>query len=326
MCQKYGAGTLLRSDILFQNRPGTPVLRFIMNIKHLAMCSIACAFLCAPIMATENTMTVHRDLQYGDAPGAAHRLDLYLPQNTATKTHPLILWIHGGAWESGDKASCPITQATRHGFAIASINYRLSREAPFPAQIHDCKGAIRWLKTHAEQYKLNRDQFALWGESAGGHLAALAGTSAASDTLEGNVGGNLNTSSNVQAVIDWFGPTDLRQLWNDIKGTGRYNPRDNPLTRLFGGTVDEKTKLVDSANPIAYINDKTPPFFIVHGDQDDVVPLSQSQMFFAALQKAGVKSELIIIPGARHGGGEFLNDRMQEKYLAFLRASLKMEK
>ena len=186
------------------------------------------------------------------------------------------------------------------GYAVASINYRLSHEAIFPAQIHDCKGAVRWLRAHAGEYGLDPARVGAWGDSAGGHLVALLGTSGDVAELEGTVGGNGEQSSRVQAVCDWFGPTDMLQIGgfpSDID----HNGPDSPEARLFGGPIHEKRDLVTQANPITYIRADAPPFLIVHGDRDPIVPLHQSELLADALRAAGVPVRLITVAGAGHG-------------------------
>lgn len=290
--------------------------------------SMLCLTVSAPLYADPAPVpipggTVLRNLPYGDAKESANRLDLYLPQNAGDKPLPLIVWIHGGGWEAGDKSNCPAAEGIRYGYVVASLNYRFSRQAIFPAQIHDCKGAIRWLRANAKKYHIDTQHIAAWGDSAGGHLAALLGTTGGDATLEGNVGGNLDQSSRVQAVIDWYGPTDLVRLWTDAIETGRFSVQDNPLTRLLGGPVTQKRELAISASPVHYVTKDTAPFLIMHGDRDDLVPLSQSQQLLDVLKKTGVAAELIAIPGAGHGGSAFFSEKCKTRLLAFLDQTLK---
>ncbi|MEZ6034982.1 MAG: alpha/beta hydrolase [Planctomycetaceae bacterium] len=150
---------------------------------------------------------IERDLVYAEVDGQQLTLDLYLPEGQ--KRAPLVVWIHGGGWRGGTKHNPPLREITKDGFALASISYRFTNKAIFPAQIHDCKGAVRWLRTNADRFGYNPDWIAVAGSSAGGHLALLMGTSGGVTALEGNVGGNLDRSSAVQAVIDYFGPSDF---------------------------------------------------------------------------------------------------------------------
>lgn len=242
---------------------------------------------------------VERDLEYVPGGQERHRLDLYLPP--AQGPRPVILWVHGGAWRSGDKENprglVPLLKA---GFAVASINYRLSQHAIFPAQIQDCKAAVRWLRAHADRYGLDTERFGAWGASAGGHLVALMGTA---DVRAFEVGHHLDQSSRVQAVCVWFGPTDFSKMDEQAgeRGPLRHNDPQSPESRLLGGPVPQHLDRVRQANPITYVTAQTPPMLIMHGDQDFTVPLGQSQLLDQALRAAGVPVTLDIIAGGNHG-------------------------
>ncbi len=165
---------------------------------------------------------VLRDLQYVEGGHERNRLDLYLPEKAEGRL-PLVVWIHGGAWWAGSKDGCPAVPLTAKGYAVASINYRLSQHAVFPAQIEDCKAAIRWLRANAAKYHLDADHIGVWGASAGGHLVAMLGTTGNVKELEGK-GGNLDQSSRVQCVVDWFGPSDLARWAAATTTQARRNP------------------------------------------------------------------------------------------------------
>jgi acetyl esterase/lipase len=247
---------------------------------------------------------VERDLKYGDAPGVSNLLDIYLPKN-AKGALPLIVWIHGGGWQAGDKAGCPAVGMVTRGYVTASINYRFSQQAVFPAQIEDCKGAIRWLRAHAAEYHIDPSHVGVFGASAGGHLVALLGTSGAAKEIEGTVGGNLDQSSRVQAVCDWFGPTDMSRFFEHAGDDNIFKPAPDksPITKLFGGPAAEHKDLVAKANPITFVSKDSAPFLIMHGDKDTLVPLAQSQILADALQAAGVECHLEVLAGAGHGNG-----------------------
>jgi acetyl esterase/lipase len=240
---------------------------------------------------------VYRDLAYVKDGHQRQKLDLYLPEK-AEGPLPLIVWIHGGGWQAGSKDRCPAVPFVAKGYAVASINYRLSQHAKFPAQIEDCKAAIRWLRANARKYHLDPDHVGVWGASAGGHLVALLGTSGGAKELEGKEG-NLDQSSRVQAVVDWFGPTDLTKMG------GGHNRPNSAEARLLGGPVQENKEKAAVANPITYVSKDSAPFLIVHGDEDKTVPYSQSEMLAEALKKAGVEVTLVPIKGAGHGGPAF---------------------
>jgi len=247
---------------------------------------------------------VLRDLEYARVGEKRLHLDLYLPEQSESP-RPVVVWVHGGAWSGGDKSSTQAVGLVRHGYATASISYRLSGEAVFPAQIHDCKAAIRWLRAHAKEYKLDPDHIGVWGSSAGGHLVALLGTSGNVRELEGNVGGNLEYSSRVQAVCDWYGPSDLLTI-GDAPSDLRHNAPDSPEAKLIGGAIHQHRDAARRASPTTYVTGDAPPFLIMHGDQDMVVPISQSETLYEVLRKAGVEVTYLPQKGAAHGGPEFV--------------------
>lgn len=260
-------------------------------------------------------VAVHRDLAYVKDGHERHRLDLYLPKKL-DKPAPVIVWIHGGAWLGGDKAGGPAIPFAAKGFAVASINYRFSSQATFPAQIEDCKAAIRWLRAHAKEYNLDADAIGVWGASAGGHLAALVGTAGDVKEFEG-AGGNLDRSSRVQAVVDYFGPADLAKMG------GTHDSPKSPESRLIGGPVQENKDKAAKASPITYVSKDDPPFLIVHGEVDKAVPHSQSVMLDEALKKVGVESTLISFPDAGHGGAQFNSEETLGRIETFFRKHLR---
>lgn len=243
-------------------------------------------------------MERHLDLEYACVGDRSLCLDLYLP-DVEPRPLPVIVYIHGGAWREGSKAHPRALRFLSEGYAVASIGYRLSREAIFPAQIHDCKAAVRWLRANAEAYGLARDRVAAWGESAGAHLASLLGTSAGVAELEGELG-HLEQSSSVSAVCSWFGPSDLLRM-NDVEGVMDHDAPDSPESQLVGAPIQSRPDLVARANPITYVTDGAPPFLLMHGSADRVVIANQSERLHAALAAAGASSTLILLGGLGHG-------------------------
>jgi acetyl esterase/lipase len=242
---------------------------------------------------------VYRDLPYVSGGHEREKLDLYLPK-TKEKT-PLIIRIHGGAWLMGSKEMEGPGDYPSEGYAVASINYRLSQHAVFPAQIQDCKAAVRYLRANAQKYNLDPNRFGVWGPSAGGHLAALLGTTG--DINEFDVGENLSVSSRVQAVADFFGPTDFLQMEEHRLPNGmHHNTPDSPESKLIGGNIADNPEKVAKANPITYITKDDPPFLIIHGDKDPLVPHHQSELLETALKKAGVPVLFYTVKGGGHGG------------------------
>jgi len=264
---------------------------------------------------------VYRDLPYVPEGHERQKLDLYLPPES--ENLPLIIWIHGGAFRMGSKEGLefdppPLDFLTR-GYALASINYRLSQHARFPAQIEDCKAAVRWLRAQADPFKLDPNRFAAWGPSAGGHLAAMLGTTG--HTTAFDVGENLDLPSRVQAVVDYFGPTDFLQMDAQRLPDGMlHDAPDSPESQLVGGPIQENQDKVARANPITYVTSAAPPFLIVHGDQDPLVPYGQSLLLVEALRKAGAEVIFYTVAGAGHGG--FTDPQVPELTREFLASRL----
>jgi len=246
---------------------------------------------------------VLKDLAYVEAGHERQKLDLYLPPTRSR--WPLVVSIHGGAFRMGSKDGEPAQTAgalVARGFAVAAINYRLSQHAIFPAQIEDCKAAVRWLRASAPRYGYDPERVASFGGSAGGHLAAMLGT--AGDVRAFEVGANPGVSSRVQAVVDFFGPTDFLQMDAHRPGPQAmvHDTPDSPESQLVGGPIRDNPDKVARANPITYVTKDDPPFLIVHGDADLLVPHHQSVLLEAALRKAGVSVRFVTIPGGPHGG------------------------
>lgn len=260
----------------------------------------------------------------------AQKLDIYLPKGSGP--YPVILVIHGGAWLVGDKDEGEIDMmlhALARGYAVVSMNYRLSPEAIFPAQIQDVKAAIRFIRAHAGEYGFDGGRICACGASAGGHLAALAGTTGGVAALEELSMGNEGYSSTVQAVVDWYGPTDLSAMDKQFNGLGIkgmvHDKPDSPESLLIGEYIQDAPKKVRAANPITYITSETPPFLIQHGTADTIVPYLQSVELYDALEKAIGKDrvELDILDGAGHGGQEFVSDENVCRVLDFIDKWLK---
>jgi len=247
--------------------------------------------------------TVRIDIAYQTNGHPRQKLDLYIPKldPTFTSPLPLIIWVHGGAFRMGSKSDNVPTDYIAHGYAIASINYRLSQHAIFPAQIEDCKSAVRWLRAHAGQYNLDPERFAAWGESAGGHLSAMLGV--CGDGSEYDVGDNLSVSSHVNAVVDFFGPTDFLQMDAHRMPEGMvHDTADSPESELVGGPIQEIPDKTARANPITYLTSNAPPFLIIHGDKDPLVPYHQSVLLNNALKSAGVPVTFYTVRNGGHGG------------------------
>ncbi len=292
------------------------------------------AALCSPV-AVAQEWRVLEDIEYATVGNTSLTLDLYLPAGKQEEPAPVVVWVHGGGWRGGNKRSGrgAAQLLVPEGYIVASVRYRLSHEAKFPAQIHDVKGAIRWLRAHAARYHLDAAHIGAWGPSAGGHLVALLGTSADVLTqqegeyvmnLEGDVGGNRSFSSAVQAVCDYFGPTDFLRM-NDFPSDIDHDALDSPESMLIGAAIQTQQELTQLANPISYITPNDPPFLIVHGTADPLVAFNQSELLYDALlaQYKGIGKEVTFVPvqGGGHGGFEL--PTLPDSVVAFFDRHLK---
>lgn len=271
-----------------------------------------------PPQSTE-TVDVILDLNFSTPDGIELLLDLYIPK-AGDRPLPLIIWLHGGGWRFGDRRLAPdlIRYFAESGYAMASIDYRLSADATYPAQIHDVKAAIRWLRAHADQYGLDRNQFGLWGSSAGAHLGSIVALAGANH-LESDDVAHPDQPVDVQAVVDGYGPTDFLQMDAHRKPIPpeeedpesirvppekRTADADSFESILIGAPITERPELVQAASPLAYIRKQAPPFLILHGLSDSAVPSHQSELLFNSLAAQDNDVTLYLIKGLGHG---FLN-------------------
>jgi acetyl esterase/lipase len=280
-----------------------------------------------------NTRNINRkwlDIPYATL-SSAQKLDIYLPEE-GEGPFPVILAIHGGAFMMGDKADeqlNPMLNGLKYGYAVVSINYRMSGEALFPKNINDVKAAIRFIRANTRQYYFNPDKIAVWGGSAGGNLSALAGTSADVKELEDLSQGNEAQSCRVNAVVDWFGPTNFLLMDEELKTSGNGIPNhgevNSPESKVLGQKISEIPGKVALANPETYITKDDPPFLIMHGTKDQLVPTQQSILFAEKLAKIIGKNKvtLHLLEGARHGGPAFEEPAIIQMVFDFLDRNLK---
>ncbi len=238
------------------------------------------------------------DVEIGKGGDRTLHAEIAMPKQAPAKPMPAVLWIHGGGWSGGSHKWNAAESLALKGYFTASIEYRLTGEAKWPAQIEDCKLAVRWLRANAQKYHVNPDKIGCWGSSAGGHLVACLGTMGDQPQLEGH-GGYEGVSSQVQAVVDFCGPADFTQGSADFQG-GATDHDAPALLGLFGVPFKEKMDLWKQGSPIAFVKKGDPPFLIVHGDKDKSVPHEQSEKLLAALQKAGVTAELLTVARGGH--------------------------
>jgi acetyl esterase/lipase len=270
---------------------------------------------------------MEKDIAYIPNGDDAQKLDLYLPEKPAEKPLPLIVHIHGGGWRGGNKFPCPVTSMVLNGYAVASVEYRFSQKAIFPAQIQDCQAAIRWLRAHAKEYQIDPEKVGVIGGSAGGHLSALVGTSGGKKAFA-MIGGNEDQSDRVQAVCDIYGPADfstvVQQAAEDknVKNIFQFNTPADPYSSLIGARLDDKPK-ADAVSPVHFSSADTPPFLILHGTHDALVPLAQSEQMASVLKEKGVSVWLQRLPGSGHGGPAFNHPSLNALKLNFFAKFLK---
>ncbi len=264
----------------------------------------------------DRKVTMHRDLVFAKVDGLPLKLDLYVP--AGQDKAPLVIWIHGGGWRAGSKEKTPIRKITEHGYALASISYRFTDTSIFPAQVHDCKAAVRWLRANAEKFGYNADWIAVAGSSAGGHLALMLGVSDGVAALEGTLGDHAEQSSAVQAVVDYFGPSDF-VLRGKTQPERAYTEQSGSLA-LLGGLRDGKVSpgIEKTASPVHYVSSDDPPLLVFHGDSDEVVLLDQSEHIVKRYTDAGLSANLVTVESAGHGGARFFRDPHFTTMLRFL--------
>ncbi len=275
-----------------------------------------------------DAMDVKRDIAYAGTDNPRQTLDVYLPKKRATTTPlPVIVFIHGGGWRAGDKAAGAgsLSRFVAGGeYAGVSVGYRLTSEAQWPAQIHDCKAAVRWVRGNAKELNLDADKIAVWGTSAGGHLVSMLGTSGDVKELEGTLGSHTTQSSRVSCVVNFFGPENFVTMV-DKPSTMDRTTKDYPEALLIGGRVQDVPEKAEAASPVTYISSDDPPFLTAHGTKDPLVPYDQALELDAALKKAGVSHHLIEMTGAGHGFRSEDLDQRVEQFLALQLRGVKAE-
>jgi acetyl esterase/lipase len=306
------------------------------SIEHVSALAVIVCVLLTGCTATpkEITGTTEFSNVVYASKSASQKLDIYLPED-GSGSYPVILYVHGGAFLSGDKTKELdfLSAALESGYAVVSINYRLSSEAIFPAAINDVKAAIRFIRANAEMYHINADKFALWGASAGGNLVSLAGTTAGSNDLYDESLGNSSISDDVLAVVDWFGPIYFSTMdaefeaLNTTGAMGATNSSNSPESAYLGKTIGsvEAEPLVIQASPQTYITADDPAFFIQHGTADRNIPITQSINFAKSLTDVLGASNVNLetIEGAGHGTSEFRTSENIAKVLAWLDTLMK---
>jgi acetyl esterase/lipase len=263
--------------------------------------------------------TLHGNIAYNNDTLTKHLLDIYLPPNPKGKV-PLVIFVHGGGWLGNDKYADigymkkTVAEIVSSGFALASIDYRFSTQAIFPAQIQDCNRAISFLFDNADKYGLDKNRTAVIGFSAGGHLASLIGLSK-NNNVDSFFMKGTNKAFNIKAVVDFYGPAEL------ILFPGNNDPK-SPESLLIGATPLSRPDLAKAASPVTYVDKNDPPFLIIHGEKDDLVSIKQSQLLSSWLKVVGVQNELVTVKDAPHFGVMFDADDVRQKVMTFLKEQL----
>lgn len=276
--------------------------------------------ICSLILLTTAVLAdTQADIEYAKVGEVSLKLDLHRPPG---ENPPLIVYVHGGGWRAGDKKDMPIVDLYDKGYAIASVDYRLSTQAVFPAQVNDIKAAIRFLRANAGKFHVNADKIGILGSSAGGHLAALVGVTNGNKELEGKVGEHLEQSSDVQVIVSYYGASNLETILPQSTPQG-LEYRIPALKLLLGDTPDKKPELAKLASPVTHVDKKDPPLLLFHGDADPQMPPQQSQELALAYREKGSEVTLIMMPGSRHGGSEFYNEERTAIVAKFLDKALR---
>ena len=299
-----------------------------MAIKRMASWSAGTLMfiaICSPAQQPLDTSeplnhTKTSDILYAVVDGHELKLDLYMPKDAATP--PLLVWVHGGRWQRRSKEDVYTTALVGDGFAMASIDFRLSEDAPFPAQIHDIKAAIRFLRANAATYGYDATRIGIHGRSSGGHLTALVGVTNRHEELEGEVGDHLDQSSDVQVVVSYFGASNLTSILEQSTPYG-VSMRAPALQLLLGGPLEEKVELARLASPVSHVDATDPPLLLLHGDQDPQMPISQSHELHSAYKEHSLPVHFEVIHGAEHGGAQFFDQKRNALVVAFLNEHLR---
>ncbi|HEU4617842.1 MAG TPA: alpha/beta fold hydrolase [Gammaproteobacteria bacterium] len=255
------------------------------------------------------------DVEYARAGDEALLLDLYLPAEA--NGAPLLVWVHGGAWQFGSKSDMPIGALGERGYAIASVEFRQATVARFPAQAHDIKAAIRFLRARAGDYGYDATRIAILGASSGGHLAALIATTNGDAALEGSLGEHRDVSSDVQAAVSFFGASNLTTILKQSTPAG-LRVREPALERLLGDAPENAVELARLASPVFHVSAGDPPLLLLHGDQDPQMPINQSHELEGAYAAQGLEARFVVVHGAGHGGAVFFDEEHLRLVAEFL--------
>jgi acetyl esterase/lipase len=262
-------------------------------------------------------LTIIRDIEYARIGEHTLKLDLHRPVEKSRS--PLIVWVHGGAWRSGSKTNMHLSKVVEDGYPVASVDYRLSTQAKFPAQIHDLKAAIRFLRGHGREWQITSKKIVIAGDSAGAHLAALVGVSNGNSELEGQIGSNRSESSDVQGIVSFYGAANLTSILSQSTPHG-LKVRVPALDLFLGGQPTNDVALARLASPVFHVDRRDPPLLLFHGDQDPQMPINQSHELQGAYQRANAPVQFEVVHGGAHGGAAFYDAERLAILKRFLRA------
>jgi acetyl esterase/lipase len=292
------------------------VRRNLFAARQLALWHVATlVLLTVPTQAQEALQATHdlessnitkiSDVLYAQVDGHELKLDIYMP--ASVKDAPLLVYIHGGAWRRGSKDELPTEAFIENGFAVASVEFRMSSVAMFPAQIHDIKAALRYLRGNASEYGFDASKIGIYGTSSGGHLVSMVAVSNGDAMMEGSLGNYLNESSDVQAVVSYYGASNLTSILDQSTPHG-LRVRGPALDLLIGGQPEDQKELALLASPVFHVDASSAPMLMLHGDQDPQMPINQSHELHHAYQRHGVEVQFEVVHGAAHGGPLFVTD------------------
>ena len=279
-----------------------------------------CLLAVSPLSAEGPAFRKLADIPFAQVADRELLLDLYLPRDD--KPAPLIVYVHGGAWRAGSKDSMPLNGLVEGGYAVASVEYRLSPEARFPAQVHDIKAAIRFLRAKQAEYGYDAGKIAISGSSAGGHLAALVGVTNGHAKLEGAVGENLGQSSDIQAIVSYYGASNFETILKQSTPHG-LGVRIPALQLLLGAQPEKNTEAARLASPVAHVDRNDPPLLLLHGDQDPQMPVNQSIELEGKYAQMDLPVALEFVHGAAHGGKRFYDEERNRVVVEFLAKHLR---
>lgn len=284
-------------------------------LRRFLPCGVMGVLLATPLVAlAQDRSPDHADLRYGAVGDRPLLLDLYLPEGVDQP--PLVVWVHGGAWREGSKDRPP-TVFVERGYALASLDFRLSGEAGFPAQVHDIKAAIRFLRGEGPELGYRTDRIAIMGTSSGGHLTALVGVTNGVADLEGEIGDHRAESSDVQAILSYYGASNLTTILAQSTPHG-LSVREPALRLFIGGLPTEVPGIAERASPVFHVDAGDPPLLLLHGDQDPQMPINQSHELEGRYRAMGLDVSFDVVHGAAHGGQDFFEADHLERALDFL--------